>query len=221
MTAVPIRARTSSAQEEAEWKLRTDLAAVFRVHARLDWNEQIGNHHSVMLPGNPDRPLFLINPRGLLFHEITASNLIVCDLDGNVVRGTVELRKVAFCIHARIHLANPKAVALLHVHPQYLTALSMIEDGRLELSHFNNLTLNDRIAYDEETSDAITPQEGDRYAKVLGDKTILLMPHHGVTVIGPTIEEAFDELHGAERTAMYQMTAMQTGRKLQIGRAHV
>ncbi len=221
MTAVPIRARTTSAQEEAEWKLRTDLAAVFRIHARLGWNEQIGNHHSVMLPGTADRPLFLINPRGLLFQELTASNLIVCDLDGNVVRGTGELRKVAFCIHARIHVANPNAVALLHVHPQYLTALSMIEGGRLELAHFNNLTLNDRIAYDEETNDAITPEEGDRYARVLGDKTILLMPHHGVTVVGPTIEEAFDELAGAERTAMYQITAMQTGRKLRTFPDHM
>ncbi len=214
MTAVPIRARSTSAQEEAEWKLRTDLAAVFRIHARHDWNEQIGNHHSVMLPGGGGKPLFLINPRGLLFQEITASNLIVCDLDGNVVAGAGELRKVAFIIHARIHLANPKAVAVLHVHPQYLTALSMIDRGRLELSHMNNLTLNDRIAYDDEATGAITLDEGDRYARVLGDKTILMMPGHGVTVVGPTIEEAFDELCGAERTAMYQITAMQTGQKL-------
>jgi ribulose-5-phosphate 4-epimerase/fuculose-1-phosphate aldolase len=214
MTAIPIRSRSTSAQEEAEWKLRTDLAAVFRLHARLDWNEGLGNHHSVMLPGNGDKPLFLINARGLLFQEITASNLIVCDLEGTVVRGTGELRKVAFAIHARIHAANPKAVALLHVHPQYLTALSMIDRGRLELSHMNNLMLNDRIAYDEEAPGFIDANEGDRYARVLGDKTILMMPGHGVTVVGPTIHDAFDELWGAERTAMYQITAMQTGQKL-------
>ena len=119
MTAVPIRARSTSAQEEAEWKLRSDLAAVFRIHARFGWNEQIGNHHSVMLPGDRGgKPLFLINPRGLLFQEVTASNLIVCDLDGNVVRGPGELRKVAFFIHARIHLANPQAVAVLHDRPR-------------------------------------------------------------------------------------------------------
>jgi ribulose-5-phosphate 4-epimerase/fuculose-1-phosphate aldolase len=215
MTAVPIRARMNSAQEEAEWKLRTDLAGVFRMHARWDWNEGLGNHHSVMLPaGQGDRPLFLVNPRGLLFQEITASNLIVCDLEGNVVRGSGELRKVAFCIHARIHLVNPKAVAVLHVHPQYLTALSLIERGRMELSHFNNLMLNDRTVYDEEI-DAISPEEGDRYGRLLGEnKTILIMPAHGVTVVGPTIHDAFDELWGAERTAMYQFTALQTGQVL-------
>lgn len=215
MTAVPIRARSTSTQDEAEWKLRTDLAAVFRVHARLGWNEQIGNHHSVMLPGGDDKPQFLINPRGLLFQELTASNLIVCDLDGNVISGKGELRKVAFHIHARIHLTNPKAATILHVHPQYLTALSLIDRGRMELSHFNNLLLNDRIVYDEEVNGPVADNtEGDRLGRILGDKTILIMPAHGVTVVGATIHEAFDELYGAERTAMYHFTAMQSGQKL-------
>jgi len=93
--------------EEREWELRRDLAAVFRVAARLGWNEQIGNHNSVMLPG--PEPTFLINPRGLLFQEITASSLIVCDLAGNVLRGSGQLRKVALHIHARVHLRRLRA----------------------------------------------------------------------------------------------------------------
>ena len=127
MTAV-VRELSRSNSEEAEWKLRCDMAAVFRACARLGWNEQIGNHNSLMLPG--DRPLFMINPRGMLFRELTASSLIVCDLDGNVIRGKGELRKVAFHIHARIHLKAPSAACIVHVHPQYLTALSMMEGGR-------------------------------------------------------------------------------------------
>ena len=87
MVAV-IEALSSTPAEEAEWALRRDLAAVFRVAARHGWNEQIGNHNSVMLPG--ERPTFLINPRGLLFQEVTASSLIVGDLDGNVLRGSGE-----------------------------------------------------------------------------------------------------------------------------------
>ena len=106
------------------------LLAVFRVSARLGWNEQIGNHNSVILPQRSagDPPLFLINPRGSLFQELTASSLIVCDLDGRVLRGKGELRKVAFHIHARLHLKKPNATCIVHVHPQYLTALSMLED---------------------------------------------------------------------------------------------
>src|SRR5260370_10020710 len=167
---------------KVERTLRCDLAAVFRVCARLGWNEQIGNHHSLMLPGSDN--LFLINPRGLLFQEITASNLITWDLDGKVLRGKGELRQVAFHIHARIHLTNPTAKCVLHVHPQYLTALSLIEGGRLELAHHNDLLLGDRIAYDDEAhGPALDNDEGHRIARALGDNTVLLIANHRGTVI--------------------------------------
>src|ERR1700681_894656 len=102
MSAV-IKNLSSTDGEAEEWRLRCDMAAVFRVAARLGWNEQIGNHNSLVLPqrSRDDAPLLLINPRGLLFQELTASSLIVCDLDGHVVSGKGELRKVAFHIHAR------------------------------------------------------------------------------------------------------------------------
>ncbi len=215
---VAILASLSSTEAEAdEWRLRRDMAAVFRVAARLGWNEQIGNHNSLMLPKRrpDDRPTFLINPRGFLFQELTASSLIVCDLDGTVLRGTGELRKVAFHIHARIHLQNPAAACVVHVHPQYLTALSMLADPEITLSHHNNLMLNDRIAIDHGgVAPADSHAEGDRLAAALGDKSILLMGGHGVTVVGPTVHDAFDECFIAERTAMYQVTAMSTGQKL-------
>ena len=211
--AAIVQTLSSTAAEEDEWRLRCDMAAVFRVSARLGWNEQIGNHNSLMLPG--EKPTFLINPRGHLFQELTASSLIVCDLDGKVLRGKGELRKVAFYIHARIHLQKPSATCVVHVHPQYLTALSMLADPEITLSHHNNLILNDRLAIDNHgVAPADSHAEGDRLAAALGDKSILLMGGHGVTVIGPTVHEAFDECHQAERTAMYQVTAMSTGRPL-------
>jgi ribulose-5-phosphate 4-epimerase/fuculose-1-phosphate aldolase len=195
---------------DPEWQMRCDMAAVFRIAARLGWNEHIGNHNSLMLPGSDE--LFLINPRGLLFQEITASSLITCTLDGKVVRGKGELRLVAFTIHTRIHLANPGAKCVMHVHPPYLTALSLMEGGRMELSHHNDLVLDDRIAYDDAaTGPAHEVAEGDRIAQAMGDKTILVMANHGVTVVGPTVHDAFDELHQAERTCMYQMTARMAG----------
>ena len=125
-----VKSLSSTEAETEEWRLRCDMAAVFRISARHGWNEQIGNHNSLMLPqARPDDPpLFIINPRGFRFEELTASSLIVCDLDGRVVRGNGELRKVAFHIHARIHLRNPAAACVLHVHPRYLTALSMLEN---------------------------------------------------------------------------------------------
>ena len=215
--AAIVQALTNTEAEQEEWRSRCDMAAVFRASGRLGWNEQIGNHNSLMLPpGRPGEPqLFLINPRGYMFQELTASSLIVCDLDGRVVRGKGELRKVAFHIHARIHLMNPNATCVLHVHPQYLTALSMLEDPELELAHGNNLFLNDRVVVDNWGGQPVHDnEEGDRIASLLGDKTIMVMGGHGVTVVGPTVEEAFDELYSAERTCMYQMTAQMTGKKL-------
>ena len=216
MTAI-LRSLSSTSAEEAEWELRCDMAAVFRASAQMGWNEQIANHNSIMLPQRtPDEtPTFLINPRGWRFDELTASSLIVCDLDGNVLRGKGELRRVAFVIHTRIHIANPAATCVLHVHPQYLTALSMLEEPEFALAHFNNTLLNDRVAFDMDTvGGASSIDEGDRIARMMGNKSILIMGHHGVTVTGPDIASAFDELYFAERTMMYQMTAMYTGKKL-------
>lgn len=212
-----LRNLTNSETEVQEWRLRCDMAAVFRIAARLGWNEQIGNHNSLMLPqanaGDPQA--FIINPRGYRFEELTASSLIVCDLDGHVLRGKGELRKVAFHIHARIHLRNPAAACVLHVHPQYLTALSMLENPEIALAHHNNLTLNDRVVVDVHGDEPVHDNtEGDRIADLMGDKTIMIMAGHGVTVVGPTVHDAFDELFSAERTVMYQITAMSTGQPL-------
>ncbi len=216
MSAV-LKSLTNSEAEAEEWRLRCDMAAVFRVSARLGWNEQIGNHNSLMLPKRTEdeKPTFLINPRGWRFEELTASSLIVCDLDGNVLRGDGELRKVAFHIHARIHLRNPAAACVVHVHPQYLTAISMLQNPEIALAHHNNLMLNDRIVVDTQGDEPVGDiSEGDRIADLLGNKTIMIMASHGVTVVGATVEEAFDECHSAERTAMYQVTAMSTGQPL-------
>jgi ribulose-5-phosphate 4-epimerase/fuculose-1-phosphate aldolase len=212
-----VKTLSSTEADAEEWRLRCDMAAVFRVCARHSWNEQIGNHNSLMLPQPrpDDPPLFIINPRGYRFEELSASNLIVCDLGGRVVRGKGELRKVAFHIHARIHMRNPAAACVLHVHPQYLTAISMLEKPELALAHHNSLTLNDRIVVDTHGDEPVDDNsEGDRIADLMGDKTIMIMASHGVTVVGPTVHDAFDELFIAERTAMYQVTAMSNGGKL-------
>lgn len=197
-----------------EMELRRDLAAVFRAMARLGMTEQIAGHNSMMVPEDVSRgePMFLINPRGWHFSEITASRLLLCNLAGEVVRGEGQLRKVAFHIHGRIHLKHPQAKCVLHTHPQYLTALSLIDGARMPFVHQNDMALAERIAYDEKFNGVVlSDAEGDRIAEVMGDRTILLMGNHGVTVVGPSIHDAFDELYMAEQTCKYQMTAMATG----------
>lgn len=198
--------------DAAEWALRVDLAATFRLCARQKWNEGIGNHNSAMIPGTE---LMLINPRGMIFDEIRATDLIVCDLQGNVVSGKGELRKVAHHIHSRIHLMHPQAQVVLHVHPPYTTALSLVDGGRLAMSHTNDLTLNDRIAYDDEMNGAVNDdQEGDRIAALLGKKTTLIMGSHGITTVGGTVADAYIEMESVERSAMWQSIASTYNGKL-------
>lgn len=201
-----------TSRDAAEWALRVDLAATFRLSAREKWNEGIGNHNSAMIPGTQH---MLINPRGMIFHEIRASDLIVCDLKGNVVSGKGELRKVAHHIHSRIHLMHPQAQVVLHTHPPYSTALSLIEGGRLEVSHFNDLTLCDRVAYDDAMNGSVQDDsEGDRISRLLGQKTTLIMGSHGLTTVGGTVADAFCEMAGVERSAMWQTIARTGGAKL-------
>lgn len=196
-----------------EWELRCDLAAVFRVMARLGMIEQIAGHCSMMMPDDGSgKQRFLINSRGWHFSEISASRLLLCDTEGNVLAGEGQLRRVAFHIHARIHLMHPQARCVLHTHPQYLTALSLLEDGRMAFSHQNDMALAARIGYDDEFNGVVLDDsEGDRIAACLGEKTILVMANHGVSVVGPTIHDAFDELYMVEQTCKYQMTARATG----------
>lgn len=207
---------TDTDLDTRERELRRDLAAAMRVAARQGWCEQIGTHFSLMLPSRAETPdRFLITPRGLLPQEVTASSLIVCDLNGTVMAGRPELRPQDVLIHAAIHLRHPAADCVMHVHPQYLTSLGLLAAPELALAHHNNLTLNDRVKIDQAgLSPATDAAEAARIATALDGATILILAGHGVTVTGPTVADAFDELYTAERTAMYQMTAMASGQKL-------
>src|SRR5216117_3238206 len=119
---------TTSAVELAA---RIDLAAAFRLAVRLDLHEGVCNHFSVMLP---DGKRFLLNRYGLHWSEVTASNLLALDAEGKVLEGEGEFEKTAFTIHSRIHLANPHAACVLHTHMPHATALTLLENGRLEMA---------------------------------------------------------------------------------------
>ena len=151
-----------------ERQARIDLAAAFRLAGRMDMVEGVGNHFSYLLPGEP--PRFLINARGQHFSEMSAGHFLTASLDGAVLAGQGELRPVAFFIHSRIHLARPEARCVLHAHPPYATALTMVEGGRIVGAHQLILRLGNRIAYDDDYNGvALDEAEGDRIAAAMGD----------------------------------------------------
>jgi ribulose-5-phosphate 4-epimerase/fuculose-1-phosphate aldolase len=195
------------------WQARVDLAAAYRLAVRFGFNEGIDNHFTLMIPGSRDR--FLLNAFGLHWSEVTASNLIVVDARGNVVEGEGEAETTAVCIHAPIHIANPRATCIMHTHMPYATALSMLEGGRLEPVSQTALRFYDDVAYDEDYNGlAMQTEEGERLGKVLDGKRILLMANHGITVVGRSVAEAFDDLYFFERACQVQFIAMQSGKAI-------
>ena len=155
-------------------QIRIDLAAAYRMAARQGLNEGICNHFTMMVPGSDDR--FLLIPYGLHWSEVTASNLIEVDFDGNVIEGEGEAEATAFCIHAPIHKARPDARCLLHTHMPFATALSLLEDFRFPFVSQNELGFYGRIAYDDDYKGlAFDTNEGDRLARVMGTADVVLL----------------------------------------------
>lgn len=198
---------------ESVWQARIDLAACFREAARLGLHEGICNHFSCVVPGRDD--LFIVNPYGWGFEEITASRLLICDFDGHVVAGDGEPEATAFYIHARVHRNVPRARVCLHTHMPNATALTMVEGPPLLFAGQSSLKFYGRTAVDDDYSGiALDTEEGDRIAASLGDADIVFMRHHGVMVVGANIAEAWDDLYYLERACAVQRLAEGSGRPI-------
>ncbi|MEK0081668.1 aldolase [Benzoatithermus flavus] len=197
---------------------RIDLACALRWAARLGLQEGVCNHFSLAVADEDgivrgDR--FLINPYGLHWSEITASSLVLCDAEGNVLEGEHEVEPTAFFIHSRIHRAAPQAVCVLHTHMPYATALTLRAGGRLAMCEQNALMFHGRIAYDDDYNGlALDGSEGDRIARKLGNGSVLFLASHGVIVTGRTVAEAFTDLYYLECAARAQVLAASGGHAL-------
>jgi ribulose-5-phosphate 4-epimerase/fuculose-1-phosphate aldolase len=192
---------------------RIDLAACFRMAARLGMHEGICNHLSAVLPGRDD--LFLVNPFGYAFEEMTASRLLICDFFGNVVEGDGIPEITAFYIHARVHLKHPRNKVAFHTHMPNATAMAMLEGDPLLWAGQSSLKFYGRTTVDEKFNGlALDVNEGDRMAAAIGDADIMFMKNHGVMVVAKSIAEAWDDMYYLERACEVQRLALSTGRPL-------
>lgn len=189
----PALARKADPVREA----RIDLAAAYRIAARLAFDDTIWNHFSLRVPGREEH--FLVKAHGLLFEEVTASNLLIVDRDGTVVEGEGRAERSAICIHSRIHDTVPRAACVLHSHMRHATWLGTVEGGRLLPIHQNSLRFYGRISYDDRFPGMATNlDEGQRIAKVLGGNDLAILANHGVISIGGSVAEAFYNLYYLE-----------------------
>ena len=192
---------------------RVDLAAVLRWSARLGYQTGTCNHFSFMAPGRDD--LFLVNPEGYFWSEVTASSLLLCTLDGEVIEGEGTVETTAFSLHAPIQRLNPRARACFHTHMPNATALCLLKDGRVLPVVQEAMMFHDQIAYDESYSGlALDIAEGERVARLLGDKEVIFMRNHGPMVVGPDVGQAFYSLYYLEQACRLQLLAMQSGQPL-------
>jgi ribulose-5-phosphate 4-epimerase/fuculose-1-phosphate aldolase len=203
------------ASAEAERRARVELAACYRLADRFGLNEGIDNHMTVLVPGHSDR--FLLAPFGMHWSEVKASDFLVVDFKGRSLSGQGVVEDTALYIHQPVHRLSPQGRCVLHTHMPYATALCMLENPRLEMAVQTALGFYEDVAYDDTYNGlALDMAEGERLARALGPKSVLMMANHGVLVVGNTVPQAFERLYFLERAAQAQVLALSTGRPLKL-----
>lgn len=194
---------------DAEWQMRVDLAAAYRLVDLYGWSDLIGTHISARVPGEANA--FLINPYGLLFDEITASSLVKVDEDGNLLsESDYQINPAGFVIHSAIHMAKPDVACALHTHTPAGTAVATQKDGLLPLTQ-HALAISAHVAYHGYEGIATDLSERERLARDLGDRNILFLRNHGLLTVGRSVAEAFVWMYRAERACRMQVAFQQTG----------
>lgn len=194
----------------AEWQARVQLAAAYRIFDHLGWTELIYNHISLRVPDQPD--CFLINPFGLHYSEVRASNLVKIDINGNIIGPSDwPINPAGFTFHGAIHATVPDGHCVMHVHTSATQAVCCLEDG-LSFSNFYAAQLYGKIAYHEFEGITVHQEEGARILASAGDKPVLLLRNHGPVTIGATLPQAFSLMWLINRACEIQVMAQPMGR---------
>ena len=193
--------------------LRADLALALRAAAHHGLAEGVCNHFSIELPDGSER--FLLNPRGLLWAEIQADDVVLVDFHGHKLAGRHEVEPTAMYIHAAVHRLTGQA-CVLHTHMPYATALTLTQDRALDTRLSQNaMRFHGRLAVDAHYNGlALDHGEGERIARAMGSAEVCFLGNHGVIVCGARIDHAYDDLYYLERACMTQVLAASTGRPL-------
>jgi ribulose-5-phosphate 4-epimerase/fuculose-1-phosphate aldolase len=202
----PVRDRVS----KQEWNLRVDLAAAYQLAAIFKWTDLIYTHFSARLPGHDE---FLINPYGLMFEEITASNLIRIDHDGRILDDPLELgyNEAGFVIHGCVHEARPEAQCVIHTHTRSGVAVSAMKCGLLPISQ-HALRVQRQVTYHDYEGIALDMDERTRMAGDLGKTSkAMILRNHGLLTLGESVREAFELMYYLDCACQIQVDAVACG----------
>lgn len=212
MAVLPVsisRKHDATPMSEEERMMRIDLAACYRLIALNGMDDLLATHISARIPGPDD--CFLINPYGLLFCQVTASNLVKVDLDGNILSDTrYGINPAGFVIHSAIHGARPDVTCIIHTHTVAGMAIACLEEGLLPLSQ-KSLRFFNRIAYHDYEGKSDDLDERSRLVRDIGNKNALILRNHGLLTCGISIARAYHAMLNLEKSCKVQLAAMQSG----------
>lgn len=197
---------------DAAMRVRLDLAVAHRWAARWGWHEGVVNHFTALVPGYKDR--FFAIPYGVHWSEVRARDFLVVGVHGEILEGKGEIELTSLMIHGAMHRDLPQARVVLHTHQPNITALTCLENQTVEMCSQHALHFFGRIAYLNSYGLATERSIGALINNALQDRDILLMANHGVTVCGPVVHEAFDDLYTLDRACQIQLMAMASHCKL-------
>ena len=213
MSAVLKSSKAKSVKERVskeEWDLRVDLAAAYQVAAQFRWTDLIYTHFSARLPGHDE---FLINAYGLMFEEITASNLVKIDHDGRIIDDPLGLgyNEAGFVIHGCIHEARPEAQCVIHTHTRAGVAVSAMKCGLLPISQ-HAMRVQRTVTYHDYEGIALDMDERVRMAADLGKTSkSMILRNHGLLTLGETVREAMELMYYLDCACQIQVDAMAGG----------
>ncbi len=202
----PVRAN----MDPAEWDMRVQLAAAYRLVDYYGWTEQIYGHLTARVPGPDDH--FLINPWGLNYDEVTASNLVKIDVEGNVVSGGEHpVNFAGFIIHSAIHMTRShENLVVMHTHTRAGMAIAAVKEGLQPISMFATVFHN-RIGYHDYEGASLYLDERERIVDSLGPHKAMILKNHGLLVVGRSVPECFLRLYRLERACQIQVDAAASG----------
>lgn len=210
MTLASTALRGSTRFGEAEWQTRVDLAAAYHLVALFEMHDSIFTHISAAVPG--EKGHFLINPYGNWFDEVTASNLVKIDIDGQVIDDPsgLGINPAGFTIHSAVHMARHDAGCVLHTHTEAGVAVSCQADGLLPVNQWA-LQYYGKVAYHDYEAIALDLDERERLIADLGEQPVMILRNHGLMTVGRSIAEAWKLMFNLERTCKAQLQLQASG----------
>ena len=198
---------------QEEWLNRVNLAACYHLADYFQMSDIIWNH--ITSKTSNEKETFLINPFGLRYDEITASNLVEVTPEGKVINSDSSINDTGYIIHGAIHRTRKDIVCVMHTHSRAGLAVSCFEDGLQPIIQDAAIFYN-RVSYHDWEGMSTESEECERLSKSLGKNNAMILRNHGLLTCGTTIAEAFMLMYYLDRACKNQIDTMSTGMKLNV-----